>query len=82
MQNISLLLHPVVSHFILLHISQKQGLVLMRFLKFNIYNGILFHTRNNLDSANLGQSNLIVLAGGKHKLGPERNAFGEQILCY
>ena len=54
MQNISLLLHTVVSHFILLHIRQKQGLVLMRFFKFNIYNGILFHTRNNLDSAEFG----------------------------
>ena len=54
MQNISLLLHPVVSHFILLHISQKQGLVLMRFFKFNIYNSILFHTKNSLDSAEFG----------------------------
>ena len=54
MQNISLLLHPVVSHFILLQIRQKKGLVLMRFFKINIYNGILFHTRNNLDSAEFG----------------------------
>ena len=54
LQNISLLLDPVVSYFILLHIRQKQGLVRMRFFNFAIYNGILFHTRNNLDSAEFG----------------------------
>lgn len=69
----SLWLHLIVSYIILLHIRQKQGLLLTRFFSFFIFMMTIYSTLDTFQvMLNFHQSNLVLLASGRHKLHPLR----------